>query len=131
MKHLARGLPASTAIAAAIVAGCFAASASASGPVLSPSPAAPKSCGVTKSGTYVIRVSATTSCAFGRATYKAFAKDPIQLAAAVAKNFTLTVGSRTMDCRANPLAHGEFDIYCNDLNYYGTRVVDLVNHTEP
>lgn len=105
-------------------------------PALAADPA-PRNCGLTPSKTYLVRVDAASTCAFGTATYKAMVAYDAGpgFISAVSKNFTLNVSSAghtiTMDCRANARAHGQFDFACNSLNRRGTRVVKLDNQTLP
>jgi len=130
-----------TVAASASLVACASALGKPAATNLSPSPAAPRACGYSRSGTYAIRVNAGTPCAFGRSTYRAFARAvsgadsalnaKLGQEAGAAFNFTLRVGRTTLDCRANGLAHDQFDIACNDVNRYGTRIVDLLNATEP
>ena len=105
-------------------------------PALAADPA-PRTCGLTASKTYLVRVDAASTCTFGTATYKAmvvYDSGP-GFVSAVSKNFTLNVSSAghtiTLDCRANARAHGQFDFACNNLNRGGTRVVKLDNQTLP
>lgn len=78
----------------------------------------PVDCGPTTSGTYEMHVSRTTSCAFARATYRAFVRDlnaGRELVSAVDARYRLTVRNpsttRSVVLRVHAIAraHGEFE----------------------
>jgi hypothetical protein len=80
--------------------------------------ARPVDCGPTSSGTYRMHASRTTSCAFARATYAAFARDlnaGRELVSAVPARYRIQVRNPstkrliTLRVHAIPRAHGEFE----------------------